>query len=48
MSIVFDMEKIQADYMPDIEQAELKEYVGKLIEGKRFDKKFCYTLLATT
>lgn len=48
VSIVFDMEKIHADYMPDIEQAELKEYVGKLIEGKRFDKKFCYTLLAST
>lgn len=48
ISIVFDMQYINSDFIPHIEEAELSSYVWWLIEWKRFDKKFCYTLLAKT
>lgn len=48
VSMVFNMDYINENFLPHISQSELKEYILKLVEWKRFDKKFCYTLLANT
>jgi len=49
MSIVFNLENINKLYNPDIKNNELKRYLEKTLEkNNRFDKSFCYYLLAIT
>lgn len=49
MSIVFNLDKINKDFIPDIDNKDCKKYIEELItEDLRFDKKFCYNLLAET
>ena len=48
LSVVFNLEKINnLDYDFDYENAEIKEIIEKKVgDNSRFDKKFCYHLLA--
>ncbi|MDP2090290.1 MAG: pyridoxal phosphate-dependent aminotransferase [Candidatus Gracilibacteria bacterium] len=49
MSITFNMENIDLYHIPDIKECDIKEYVTDFLSGvTRFDKKFCYYLLAKT
>lgn len=47
-SIVFDLYKINLDFSLNIENKELLNYVESMYKNKRFDKKFCYSLLWET
>jgi len=47
-SIVFDMNCINENFEVEISNPELKQLTERAYSGKRFDKKFCYSLLATT
>lgn len=50
LSVTFDMTKFNWSEKIEIENQELKEYIEDLIwdEKIRFDKRFCYYLLAST
>ena len=49
LSIVFDLEKIKLDFEPEIKNKKVLDYISKEISSyMRFDKKFCYLLLAST
>lgn len=48
LSITFNLEKFQPNVKLQIENNELKEYIEWLLLNSRFDKKFCYYLLAKT
>jgi alanine-synthesizing transaminase len=47
-TIVFKEDKINLDFEIKFENKELWEYIKSITTGKRFDKKFCYNLLAET
>ena len=47
MSIIFKKEYINWEYTPKIKNKELENYIkNKLINNKKFDKKFCYYMIA--
>lgn len=48
LSITFNLEKFPPNVKLQIENNELKEYIEWLLLNSRFDKKFCYYLLAKT
>lgn len=49
LSITFNMEYINKNHVPDIKEKEIKEYIWWFLEWiSRFDKIFCYYLLAQT
>ena len=49
LSVVFDLEKVNIDYKADFWSDEIKDIVNKKIgDNPRFDKVFCYNLLAET
>jgi len=49
VGISFNMEKINTNFTPEIKNPELQKYIEKQLEKtKRFDKKFCYYMLAET
>jgi hypothetical protein len=46
-SVTFDFDSIHKDYRPKVGNDEVEKIVSKIIDGNtRFDKKFCYYLLA--
>lgn len=45
ISFVFNFDKINRDFLPDILNKELKKYLQLKSEWQSFDKKFCYYLL---
>jgi alanine-synthesizing transaminase len=47
-TVVFDIKNVNTQYMPRIENPEIEKLVHKIIDGKRWDKRFCYSLLACT
>jgi alanine-synthesizing transaminase len=47
-TVVFDLGKINTLFIPKIADNEISELIHKIINWKRFDKLFCYALLATT
>ena len=48
LSIVFNFEKINTDFSNNVENIELQNYIDKIISWVKFDKRFCYELLAET
>jgi len=49
MSIVFNAENINKSFIPEVNDDNIKEYLTSIIwYNMRFDKKFCYYLLANT
>lgn len=48
LSITFNLEKFPPNAKLNIENKELKNYIDWLLLDARFDKKFCYYLLAKT
>jgi len=49
MSIVFNMDNINKNFNPDISNKNIEKYLFTTLEkNNRFDKKFCYYLLADT
>lgn len=49
LSISFNMDKINFSYIPSIKEYNIEKYITEfLIWSTRFDKKFCYYLLAKT
>lgn len=48
MSFVFRMDQMNEDYRAEVSDAGLQKDLDTAIAGKRFDKRFCYSLLAST
>ena len=48
LSITFNLEKLDLNKKIEIENKEVKKYIENLLIDSRFDKKFCYYLLAET
>jgi len=49
LSVSFNLEKINQEYIPDIIEPNIKEFISDALTTViRFDKKFCYYLLAKT
>jgi len=49
LSVSFNLETINQEYIPNIEEPNIKKFIsGALDTVTRFDKKFCYYLLAKT
>ena len=48
MSFVFRMDHMNENYKTELSDAGLQKELNTAIEGKRFDKRFCYWLLAST
>ncbi len=48
LSITFNLEKFNLNWSLEIENEKLKKYIENLIVWARFDKRFCYYLLANT
>jgi alanine-synthesizing transaminase len=47
-TVVFDLDKINLDFTPEFVKEEIQTLVSSLVKWKRFDKKFCYSLLWVT
>ncbi len=47
-TVVFDLDKINLEFTPEFGKEEIQTLVSSLIKWKRFDKKFCYSLLWVT
>jgi len=48
MSFVFRMDQMNENYKTILENTQLQSDLEASISGKRFDKRFCYSLLAST
>jgi aspartate/methionine/tyrosine aminotransferase len=49
LSITFNMEYINPGYIPYIKEKDIEEYITDFLSWiSRFDKRFCYYLLAKT
>ena len=48
MSFVFRMDQMNESYKKELSDAGLQKDLDNAIAGKRFDKRFCYSLLAST
>ena len=48
MSFVFRMDQMNENYKTQLSNLELQKDLDNAIAGKRFDKRFCYWLLAST
>ncbi len=46
LAIKFDLSKFNLDYIPEIKEENLKKFIEEKTNNKRFDKKFCYYLMA--
>gem|GEM_PF-4178585 len=46
MAIKFDLSKFNLDYTPEIKEENLKKFIEEKTRNKRFDKKFCYYMIA--
>jgi aspartate/methionine/tyrosine aminotransferase len=43
-----NLEKFNLNWSLEIKNSELKKYIEALLKNSRFDKRFCYYLLANT
>ncbi len=49
LSITFNIDKINTTFIPSIKEYDIESYVTKFLSGvTRFDKRFCYFMLAKT
>ncbi len=48
LSITLNLEKFNLNWSLEIENKKLKKYIENLVDWARFDKRFCYYLLANT
>ncbi len=49
LSITFNMDNLNASYIPNIKEYDIESYVTKFLSWvTRFDKRFCYYMLAKT
>lgn len=49
LSITFNMDNINSSFIPNIKEYDIESYISKFLSWvNRFDKKFCYYLLAKT
>lgn len=46
LAIKFDLSKFNLDYIPEIKEENLKKFIEEKTNNKRFDKKFCYYMIA--
>ncbi|MDD3303131.1 MAG: pyridoxal phosphate-dependent aminotransferase [Candidatus Gracilibacteria bacterium] len=46
LAIKFDLSRFNLEYTPEIKEENLKKFLEEKTKNKRFDKKFCYYMIA--